>query len=819
LEYNFKNIEKKWQNFWNSNKLFLTNEDSNKKLKKYFVLEMFPYPSGRLHMGHVRNYTISDVITRYKKLQGFHVMHPIGWDSFGLPAENAAVKYKKHPKDWTLSNIENMRLQLKAMGFGYDWDREITTCLSDYYKWNQWIFIKMFEKGLAYRKKSVVNWCPDCKTVLANEQIENGKCWRCDTDVIQKNLEQWFFKITAYKEALLKDHELIKNGWPERIISMQKNWIGKSQGTTVKFAIDGMDENIDVFTTRVDTLMGATYLVIAPEHKLVDKFILKENNSYSEKLKNFVNEIKTQTELDRSTKEKHGIFSGEFAIHPITGEKLPIWLGNYVLASYGTGAVMAVPSHDQRDFDFSKKNNLPIKIVVTPTNSENSQKFELDGKAYEENGYLINSSEFNGLSSDEAKLKITEKLITLNKGNWTENYRLKDWLISRQRYWGTPIPIIYCYSCGIVPVKYENLPVILPESVEFTGQGDSPLKHIETFFNTTCPKCGQKAHRETDTMDTFVDSSWYFLRYCDPKNTNEPFSKEKTNYWMPVDQYIGGAEHACMHLLYSRFFEKVLVDMGYLDKSAVEPFTNLLNQGMVIKDGSKMSKSKGNIVDPDDMIEKYGADSMRLFILFASPPNKDLEWNEDGIEGSFRFLNRLFRLVDEILNRKDDAFADKRNVEQMLNQTIKKITEDMEIFSYNTIVATVMESVNFLYKEKENTSKKQLLEFISTLIIMLSPFIPHIAEEIWELFGSKNSIINQAWPVYDSKKAEKDEIVFIVQINGKLRAKFDITKGASEETIEKLLENDEKIKSYLEGTQIIKKIFVKDKLMNIVLKN
>ena len=817
MEYNFKNIEQKWQDFWNTNKLFQADENPAKKSKKYFVLEMFPYPSGRLHMGHVRNYTISDVITRYKKLQGFHVMHPIGWDSFGLPAENAAVKFKKHPKDWTLANIENMRLQLKAMGFGYDWSREITTCLDDYYRWNQWIFLKMFEKGLAYRKKSVVNWCTDCKTVLANEQVEDGKCWRCETEVIQKDLEQWFFKITAYKEALLADHELIKNGWAERIISMQKNWIGKSQGTTVKFAIDGMDETFDVFTTRVDTLMGVTYLVISPEHKLVDKFIVKANK-YSEKMKDFVNEIKTQSELDRSTKEKHGIFTGYFAIHPITCEKIPIWLGNYVLASYGTGAVMAVPSHDQRDYDFAQKNHLPIKIVIAPSDIENPQAFNLDGKAFEESGILVNSAEFDGLSSDDAKKKITEKLVGLNKGSWTENYRLKDWLISRQRYWGTPIPIIYCDSCGIVPAKYADLPVILPDNVEFTGQGDSPLKHIESFVNTTCPRCGQKARRETDTMDTFVDSSWYFLRYCDPKNTAEPFSKAKTDYWMPVHQYIGGAEHACMHLLYSRFFEKVLVDMGYLDKNATEPFTNLLNQGMVIKDGAKMSKSKGNIVDPDEMIEKYGADSMRLFILFASPPSKDLEWNEEGIEGSFRFLNRFFRMADEILNRADDNFEYKRNVEQMMHQTIKKITEDMEIFSYNTIVATVMEAVNFLYKEKDNTSKNQLMEFVSNLTIMLSPFVPHIAEEIWKMLGNNNSVVTQTWCEYDSKKAEKDEIVFIVQINGKLRGKFDIAKGTSQEEIEKLIEIDEKLKVHLEGKEIVKRIFVQDKLMNIVVR-
>lgn len=705
------------------------------------------------------------------------------------------------------------------MGFGYDWSREITTCLDDYYRWNQWIFLKMFEKGLAYRKKSVVNWCTDCKTVLANEQVEEGKCWRCDTEVVQKDLEQWFFKITAYKEALLNDHELIKSGWAERILAMQKNWIGKSQGSIVKFAIEGFekDEVVEVFTTRVDTLMGVTYLVMAPEHKLVDSFVAKRLE-YSDKIKKFVEEIKSQSELDRSTKQKYGIFTGEYAIHPITGEKVPIWLGNYVLASYGTGAVMAVPSHDERDYEFAEKNKLPMKIVIAPADFVNPKEFKLEGKAYEDKGVLVHSDKFDGLESDKAINEITKDLIADKKGSFSENYRLKDWLISRQRYWGTPIPIVYCDTCGIVPVKCEDLPVVLPSDVEFTGQGDSPLKYVENFVNTTCPKCGGKARRETDTMDTFVDSSWYFLRYCDPKNTKEPFSKAKTDYWMPVDQYIGGAEHACMHLLYSRFFEKVLVDMGYLDKNAIEPFTRLLNQGMVIKDGAKMSKSKGNIVDPDEMIEKYSTDSMRLFILFASPPSKDLEWSEEGIEGSFRFLNRLFRLADEVLNRKDDGIGERRNVEQMLHQTIKKITEDMEIFSYNTIVATVMEAVNFLYKEKDETGKKQLLDFLANLVIMLSPFVPHICEEIWSLLGNSNSVVTQNWPSFDAKKAEKDEVIVVIQINGKLRGKFDVSKGTSQADIEKMVDADAKIKLHLEGKEIVKKVFVQDKLLNIVVK-
>jgi leucyl-tRNA synthetase len=818
MEYNFKDIEKRWQIFWRENRLFEAKEDNNKQ--KYFVLEMFPYPSGRLHMGHVRNYTISDLISRYKKLQGFNVIHPIGWDSFGLPAENAAIKYKKHPKDWTLANIENMRGQLRAMGFGYDWAREITTCLDDYYKWNQWIFLKLYEKGLAYRKRSVVNWCNNCNTVLANEQVEDGKCWRCDSEVVQKNLEQWFFKITAYQEQLLEDHKLIQDGWANRIIDMQKNWIGKSEGTTLKFKVSEINEDIEVFTTRVDTLQGVTYVVVAPEHNIVDRFleIQKEKNpDFAKNIFDFREKIKKQSDLDRSMKDKEGIWTGFYAEHPLTGEKVQVWLGNYVLASYGTGAVMAVPSHDQRDYEFALKNNLPIKIVISP--EKDNFDFKLDNKAFEDKGFLINSGEFNGLSSDEAKKKITEKLIEIGKGFWTENYRLKDWLISRQRYWGTPIPIIYCKHCGIVPEKIENLPIALPDTVNFTGQGDSPLKYIDSFVNTKCPICGADAVRETDTMDTFVDSSWYFLRYCDPKNRDLPFSKEKADFWMPVDQYVGGAEHACMHLLYSRFFEKVFVDLGLIDKKSIEPFIKLLNQGMVIKDGFKMSKSKGNIVDPDEILHKYGSDSMRLFILFASPPHKDLEWNEEGIEGCYRFLNRFFRLFDEIFNREDDSFDFNRSLEQMQNMTIKNILEDYENFGYNTIVASTMEAVNFLYKEKNNCSKKQLLSFISDLVILISPLIPHICEEIWQILGNKESIVFAKLPVFDSQKAEKDEIVFVIQINGKLRSKYSLKKDESQETIEKLIFSDDKLKPYLEGQEILKKVFVKNKLLNIVVKN
>lgn len=816
MEYNFKKIEKKWQEEWTKKNIFKGIDGDTKK--KYYVLEMFPYPSGRLHMGHVRNYTISDVISRYKRLEGYNVMHPIGWDSFGLPAENAAIKYKKDPKTWTLSNIETMKNQLKAMGFSYDWDREIMTCSEDYYKWNQWLFIKMYENDLVYRKKSVVNWCDNCKTVLANEQVENRKCWRCDSDVIQKDLEQWFFRITKYEKDLLYGHDLIKNGWPKRVVDMQKHWIGESDGTIVEFEVENLDEKIKIFTTRVDTIMGVTYLVIAPELDIVDKMIDKNSSSdLAKKIINFREKIKKQSELDRSSKEKEGCFTGFFAKHPLTNENVPVWLGNYVLANYGTGAVMAVPAHDERDFDFAIKNKLDIKFVI----SSEKEKINFDqNKAFIDDGYLINSGEFSGNSSEMARKLITEKLIALKKGNFMKTFRLKDWLISRQRYWGTPIPMVYCEKCGINPLKYEDLPLLLPEDVSFTGQGDSPLKYSKSFINAKCPKCGGDAIRDTDTMDTFVDSSWYFLRYCDPKNVDLPFSLEKTNYWMPVDQYIGGAEHACMHLLYSRFFERVLVDLGLIDKKSVEPFTRLLNQGMVIKDGSKMSKSKGNIVDPNEMIDKYGADSMRLFILFAAPVSKDLEWNEEGIEGCNRFLNRFFRLCDEIIDNVS-IFPENssKSIEQMHNFTIKKILSDYKDFSYNTIIASSMEAVNFLYKEKYKTSRKSLLNFIKDLCILLNPIIPHITEEIWQMLGEKSILSLTKLPEFDEKKVEKDEIVFVVQINGKLRNKYDIPRDMSEENIMEKVLKDEKLKPYLENKEILKKIFVKNKLLNIVVKN
>jgi leucyl-tRNA synthetase len=817
-EYNFKEIERKWQDIWEKNNIFSVTEDKSRKEKKYYVLEMFPYPSGRLHMGHVRNYTIGDVIARFKRMKGFYVMHPIGWDSFGLPAENAAIKSKKHPQDWTLSNIGYMKDQLKKMGFSYDWSREITTCKKDYYKWNQWLFLKFYDEGLVYKKKSTVNWCSTCNTVLANEQVEEGKCWRCDNEVSQKELEQWFFKITDYKEALLKDHELISSGWAPRIISMQKNWIGESIGTEINFLTKDLNENIKVFTTRADTLLGVTYIVLAPEHPLIDKLI--QGKPDEKNVKSFIDKIKNQSEMQRKTIAKEGIFTGSFAIHPVTGEQIPIWIGNYVIFEYGSGAVMAVPAHDSRDYEFAKKYKLPIKIVIKPVDNKKLEQ----NTAFEDMGVLINSREFDNLSSQDAKNKITEYLKKNNKGDFKKNYKLKDWLISRQRYWGTPIPIVYCEKCGIVKVEEKSLPVELPSDVEFTGAGDSPLKTSESFIETKCPKCGGRASRETDTMDTFVDSSWYFLRYCDPKNNDVPFQKDKASFWMPVDQYVGGAEHACMHLLYSRFFVKVLKDLGFLDKNLVEPFTNLLNQGMVIKDGAKMSKSKGNIVDPDDMLEKYGTDALRLFILFASPPTKDLEWNEEGIEGSKRFLMRLYRLAEEIVDKEknigenSDSNFDEE-IDYMVNKTIKDMSNDLDIFSYNTSVARVMEAVNFLYKKKDNANIKQIRQFVEALVIMLNPFVPHITEELWSRFGNKKMLVDISWPLYDESKTCEKNVVLVVQINGKLRGKVSVARGSGQDKVEEQMNKDEKILEYLKDKQIIKKIFVQDKLINIVIKS
>lgn len=817
MEYNFREIEKKWQQKWFSENKYKVTEDSPKP--KYYVLEMFPYPSGKLHMGHVRNYSIGDVFARFMRLKGYNVLHPMGWDAFGLPAENAAIKHGIHPSDWTWSNIENMKKQLKELGISYDWDREVATCHPDYYKWTQWMFLQFYKAGLAYRKRSYVNWCPSCETVLANEQVVNGRCERCKSLVGKKDLEQWFFRITKYAERLLRDIDKL-DGWPEKVKVMQRNWIGRSEGAEIEFEIDEIGKKIKVFTTRPDTLFGVTYLVLAPEHPLTKEIIAgkpqeKECLEFIEKMQ-YLNEIeRTSTET-----EKEGRFTGGYAIHPLTGEKVPIWIANYVLVDYGTGAVMGVPAHDQRDFDFAKKYNLPIKVVIK-ADGVDTQDLQ---SAYEGEGVLINSGEFDGLKNTEAMKKITEYLEKKGCGRFCISYKLRDWLISRQRYWGAPIPVVYCDDCGIVPVPEEELPVLLPYNVEFKPTGQSPLAYCEEFVNTTCPKCGKPAKRETDTMDTFICSSWYYFRYTDPKNSEKPFEKSLVDYWLPVDQYIGGVEHAILHLLYSRFFTKVLYDLGYV--SFEEPFKNLLTQGMVLKDGAKMSKSLGNIVSPEEIIEKYGADTARLFILFAAPPERDLEWSDQGVEGCFRFLNRLWRLYIELKNKlsSSELIGQSELDEELnyrLNYTIKKVTEDIgERFNFNTAISSIMELLNFLYdyKEKGSLNKELILKTLRNLLILIYPFTPHIACELWEIMGFEGDIEDVSWPEYDQNALVRKNVEIAVQINGKVRAKFDIPVDISEEELKQRIVSDEKVKTLLEGKEIVKFIYVKNRLVNIVVK-
>ena len=802
--YNPNKVEAKWQKIWNDNNQYKTDNNSNKP--KYYALEMFPYPSGKIHMGHVRNYSIGDVVARFKKMEGYNVLHPMGWDSFGLPAENAAIKHGIHPHGWTMENIEDMKRQLKLLGLSYDWDREIATSTKEYYKFTQEIFLKFLESGLAYKKKSFVNWCPSCQTVLANEQVVNGQCDRCDTEVIKKDLEQWYLKITDYAEKLLQDIDKL-DGWPEKVKTMQKNWIGKSTGAEIEFKIDGLDKNITVYTTRPDTVYGVSYMVLAPEHDLVKELV--KGTEYETSVNEFINKTSKMTEIERNSTEteKEGMFIGHYVINPLTNKKVPLWIANYVLVDYGTGAVMAVPAHDDRDKDFATKYDLEFIEVI------------------DEDGNMINSEEFNGISSNEAFNKIVEKIEKENIGRKTVNYRLRDWLISRQRYWGCPIPVVYCDCCGIVPVDKNDLPVLLPTDVEFTGKGESPLTTSKEFTTTTCPKCGKEAKREVDTMDTFMDSSWYFLRYIDPKNTEKPFDKELVDKWMSVDQYIGGVEHAILHLLYARFFTKAFKDMGML--SFDEPFKNLLTQGMVLKDGTKMSKSKGNVVSPIDIINEYGADTARLFVLFAAPPERDLDWSEQGVEGCFRFLNRVYRLVEELSSiAKEDQELNELSKEDKamrftIHSTLKKVTEDLsEKFGFNTAISALMELINemYKYKELENKNNYVIKEGIETIITILSPFAPHIGEELWQMIGKEGSIFDISWPKYDETALVKDEIEVVVQINGKVRGKLRISSNVSKEEMEKIATEDEKIKSLIEGKEIVKIVAVPKKLVNIVVK-
>ncbi len=888
-EYNPNEIEKKWQDKWAQKDVF-KSENKIEGKENYYVLEMFAYPSGKLHVGHLRNYAIGDAIARYKKMKGFNVLHPFGWDSFGLPAENAAIDNGAHPGKWTKANIDNMRRQMKLMGLSYDWNRELSTYTPEYYKWNQKFFIEMYKKGLVYKKKSYVNWCPDCNTVLANEQVEDGKCWRHGkTDVIQKELSQWYFKITEYAEELLQGHEELRGHWPEQVLTMQKNWIGKSTGSEVDFILDYKFENdesshlklndkgevvISVFTTRPDTLYGVTYATVAPEHPLVEEIILKENPSIREAVEKMINEDKIARIAE--DKEKEGVFSGLYVINPVNGEKVQLWIANYVLMDYGTGAVMAVPAHDERDFQFSKKYNLDLKIVVNPVDKNGNLEevsVERMENALTNSGVLVNSEEFNGLNSNEAKEKITEKLEKIGLGKKTVNYRLHDWLISRQRYWGTPIPVIYDEDGNIYLEEEANLPVKLPTDIEFSGKGN-PLETSEEFKNVILPN-GKKGRRETDTMDTFVDSSWYYLRYLDSHNDKEPFKKEDADNWTPVHQYIGGIEHAVMHLLYARFFHKSLRDLGYVDTN--EPFKRLLTQGMVLgpsyysqnerrylfprevemKDGKpvsketgeelaikveKMSKSKNNGVDPEEIVKEYGADSSRVFTLFAAPPEKELEWNMNGLAGAYRFINRLYLLVSGTAEFSDhNAKSEnhygvelkKRNqkdeeIQKKLHQTVKKVTESIEDdFHFNTAIAAVMELLNDMttYKQevidKDNISsesKKIWREVLEKTILLIAPFAPHVADELWAYLGNKTFTFEEEWPKYDEELTKDHTFNLVIQVNGKVRDMVSAQIGISKDDAEKLALESEKAKKFIDGKEVVKVIVVPNKLVNVVVK-
>lgn len=817
-------LEKRWQKYYEENEVFKTFDDVDKP--KYFALSMFPYPSGKLHMGHVRNYTITDVIARYKKLNGFNVLHPIGWDSFGLPAENAAMQHGANPAKWTDENIAYMTGQLKRLGISYDWDREVTTCKEDYYKWTQWLFLQLYKKGLAYKKEAAVNWCDKCGTVLANEQVIDGKCWRCDSVVEKKYLSQWFFKITDYAEVLLKDLDKL-TGWGDNVKTMQSNWIGKSQGAILKFKVVDAEEDMEipVYTTRPDTVHGITYLVVAPEYKDIEKLTTPENKKAVEEYRANARKL---TEIERLSTDrvKTGVPLGTHCINPFTGEKFPLWTADYALVEYGTGAVMAVPAHDTRDYAFAKKYNLPMKVVIQ--NPENPS--DCKEEAYIEEGVLINSNEFDGMKNTDAKKSITQKAVDNGFGEFKTQYRLRDWLISRQRYWGAPIPVVYCDKCGIQPVPEDQLPVRLPEDVDFSVVGKSPITTSPTFKDTVCPVCGGHAVRETDTMDTFVCSSWYYLRYADPHNKDLPFSRELVNKWLPVDQYVGGIEHAILHLLYSRFFTKALRDLGLLDFD--EPFSNLLTQGMVLKDGSKMSKSKGNTVDPDEIFENYGADTARLFILSDSPPARDFDWSDAGVEGCYKFLNRVWKLFS---NNQENISLDYKLPEKLskenddlvrvVHMAIKSVSNDISNdFQFNTVISRYRELTNAIYdwrnkKSDLNDEDKAVLSFASTTLIkLMSPVTVFMADEIWKELGSNKSIHEEKWCEYDENLAKASSITLVVQINGKVKDKIEVDEGLDNEKLKEIALSSEKVKELTNGKTIVKTIVVPKKLVNIVVK-
>jgi len=816
-EYQHQVIEQSAQKFWDENQTFKAVEDHSKE--KFYCLSMFPYPSGRLHMGHVRNYTIGDVISRYQRMQGKNVLQPMGWDAFGLPAENAAHKNNVPPASWTRDNIDYMRDQLKQLGFGYDWEREVATCNADYYRWEQWLFTRLYEKGLVYKKTAAVNWCPKDVTVLANEQVIDGKCWRCDTDVERKEIPQWFFKITDYADELLDELDKL-DGWPEQVRTMQKNWIGRSEGVEISFKISEQDKQVKVFTTRPDTLMGVTYLAVAAEHDLA-----KQAGEQYPNVAAFIKQcIATGTaEADVETQEKLGIDTGFKAIHPVTGKRVPIFIANFVLMGYGEGAVMSVPAHDQRDWEFAGKYGLPIQQVI----SKQDNDINLNKEAFTEKGILVNSAEFNGLTSDEAFSKIAEHLKSKQQGCTRTTYRLRDWGVSRQRYWGAPIPIINCDNCGAVPVPDKDLPVILPEEVEFEGVG-SPIKKMPSFYETTCPKCKGKAERETDTFDTFMESSWYYARYCSA-DSDTAMVDERANYWLPVDQYVGGIEHAILHLLYARFFNKLMRDAGLIEHD--EPFQNLLTQGMVLKDGSKMSKSKGNTVDPQALIEKYGADTARLFMMFAAPPEQSLEWSDAGVDGAYRFIKRVWNIVVKHNQQLESSTladlniaslsSEQRELRMKVHKAVAKVTDDIgRRYTFNTAIAAIMELMNSLTKF-EDTSDQGLAvmqESLEMMVLVMSPIIPHITHALWQALGHDEHIVNHAWPQYDPDALVQDEIQMIVQVNGKLRGKIMVANEASKDDTEKMALEDENVQRFIDGKNVVKVIVVPNRLVNIVVK-
>ncbi len=832
MKYDPQAIEDKWQKIWSDKGIFTCGQHVDRP--KYYCLEMFPYPSGRIHMGHVRNYSIGDVIARFKRMQGFDVLHPMGWDAFGLPAENAAIQHNTHPAKWTYANIETMKAQLQRLGYSYDWDHELATCDASYYRWEQLFFLRFYEKGLVYRKKAAQNWCPHCHTVLANEQVIEGLCWRCDSPVEQKELTQWFVRITDYAQELLDDLEKLEGGWPDRVISMQRNWIGKSIGAEIQFPLetaagDLSGERIAVFSTRPDTLFGATFMSLAPEHPLVEKLIA--GRPEEDAVRKFIAKTKAMDTTTRTaeTMEKEGVFTGAYCRNPLTGKRMPVYVANFVLAGYGTGAVMAVPAHDQRDFEFAKKYGLPVIVVIQPEGEP--LRADTMTEAYTEPGTMVNSGEFNGIHNEDGKLRIADWLEKNNFGRRTVNWRLRDWNISRQRYWGAPIPMVYCDVCGVVPEKEENLPIVLPLDIKNREDGRSPLPDSPEFYECTCPQCGGKARRETDTMDTFVESSWYFARFTDAQNRTAPFTPAALQRWLPVDQYIGGVEHAILHLLYARFFVKALRDCGFM--SLDEPFANLLTQGMVLLDGSKMSKSKGNTVDPTEMIAKYGADTVRLFCLFAAPPERDFDWTDSGIEGAYRFVGRVWRLCEELADTLPPSRACQaaatdaetplaREIRYKEHATVKKATADiMQKFQFNTAIAATMELVNALYLAKDELTRtengrKILASALASTLTLLAPVIPHVCEELWEQTGMTSLLADEPWPVHEEDALLKDAVDVVIQVNGKLRGKITVAADADKAEVEKLALAEPNVSKHISGLTVRKVVVIPGKLVNVV---